>query len=44
MVLLRWFANFTSMKKVILSLLLVISFITNKSYAGGGFCSSLEKI
>jgi len=32
------------MKKVILSLLLVMTFITNKSYAAGGFCTILEKI
>jgi len=32
------------MKKAILSLLLVMVFITNKSYASGGFCSALEKI
>ena len=32
------------MKKVILSLLLVISLFTNNSYANGGFCTLLEKI
>lgn len=32
------------MRKVILSLLLVTSLLTNKSYAGGGFCAVLEKI
>jgi len=32
------------MKRIILSLLLVITLFTNNSYANGGFCSILEKI
>ncbi|MDB5229109.1 MAG: glycoside hydrolase [Bacteroidota bacterium] len=32
------------MKKLILSLLLVTAFLTNNSYANGGFCSILEKV
>lgn len=32
------------MRKAIISLLLVTTFLTNNSYASGGFCSVLEKI
>ncbi|MFN8239081.1 MAG: C40 family peptidase [Chitinophagales bacterium] len=32
------------MKKAVLSLLLVSTLLTNNSYAGGGFCSILEKV
>ena len=32
------------MKKIILSLLLVTSLLTNQSYANNGFCNLLEKV